>query len=117
MSISINIALDNVAANSVSNDQLQGEKGRFVQEGDMVRFYAVSSADTMTIQFGTANDIFMDDKRFVFVGTSLDKSAHLIGEFTATQAGELSLKFRETGGVATSDIRASIEVLQAGIDF
>ena len=117
MSITINIALDNVAANSVSSDQLSGEKGRFVNEGDQINLYAVSSADTMTIQFGTANDIYCDDKRFVFVGTSLDKSAHLVGSFIATQAGELSLKFRETGGVATTDIRASVEVLQAGIDF
>jgi hypothetical protein len=117
MAITINVALDNVSANSVSADQLSGEKGRFVAAGDMVTLYAVSSADTMTIQFGTANDIFIDDKRFVTVGTTLNKSDHVVGQFVATNDGELSLKFRETGGVSTSDIRASIEVQQAGIDF
>lgn len=117
MAITINVALDNVTANSVSADQVANEKGRFVAAGDVVRLYAVASADTMTIQFGTANDIFIDDKRFVTTGTSLNKSDHLVGEFTASNDGELSLKFRETGGVSTTDIRASIEILQEGIDF
>lgn len=117
MAITINFALDNISANTPTADQLAGEKGRFVAAGDIVRLYALASADTATISFGTANDIFVDDKRFVYVGTSLDKSAHLIGEFTASNDGELSLKFRETGGVSTTDIRGSVEVLQAGIDF
>ena len=117
MAITINIALDNISANAVTADQLAGEKGRFVGAGDVVRLYGVASADTATIQFGTANDIFVDDKRFVFVGTSLLKSDQLIGEFTASADGELSLKFRETGGVSTTDIRASVEILQAGVDF
>lgn len=117
MSITINFALDNMTANAVSADQMAGEKGRFVGAGDQINLYAVASADTATLQFGTANDIFIDDKRFTTVGTTLDKSAHLIGSFVATNDGELSLKFRETGGVATTDVRGSVEVLQAGVDF
>jgi len=108
--ITINGNVTDQTANSISADQLANEKGRFVQPGDEVYLYVVSSAITEQISFGTANDTFIDFKGVSSVGTSLDKSAHLVGAFQPTMPGELSLKFRETGNVSTTDLIWSVEI-------
>jgi hypothetical protein len=108
--ITVNGTVTDQTANSISADQMANEKGRFVMPGDSVYLYVVSSAITEQISFGTANDTFMDFKGVSSVGTSLAKSDHLVGTFNPTQAGELSLKFRETGNVSTTDLIWSVEI-------
>jgi len=108
--ITINGTVTDQTANSISADQLANEKGRFVQPGDEVYLYVVSSAITEQVSFGTANDTFMDFKQVSAVGTSLAKSDHLLGSFSPTMPGELSLKFRETGNVSTTDLIWSVEI-------
>lgn len=111
--ITINGIITDQAAYSISSDQLANEKGRFVSPGDIVYLYNVSSASGAQISFGTANDVFLDFKQVTCIGTSLNKSDHLVGAFEPTIPGELSLKFRETANAATTDQIWSVEIERA----
>ena len=56
------------------------------------------------------SDVAVDDQPIVSVGTSIDKSQSLVDSFLVQAGTRLTLRIRETAGVATADILTGVEV-------
>lgn len=100
-----------IAANTKGANLLSGDVNEFVQSPSLVNVYAISSATGIRISMFADSDIAVDDKEIVPIGTTLDKSAHLVDSFMVAAGTRLAGFLRNTTAVATTDIITGFEVL------
>lgn len=109
MSYSTNNEVD-LAANSTTANLLSGDINEFVTVPSQVNLFAVSSAAGINITMLADSDVAIDDQEIVSIGTSLDKSQHLVDSFLVGAGTRLALRLRNTTATATIDILTGIEV-------
>jgi len=100
----------NLGANAKSANLLSGDINEFVTVASQVNLFAVSSAIGTNITMLADSDVAVDDQEIVAIGTSLDKSQHLIDSFLVAAGTRLALTLRDTSGAATNDILTGVEV-------
>lgn len=95
---------DNVAANAVVANILAGSVFEFVaaEAPVTITIYAIASAAGMRITATADSDIVINDNEIPFIGTTLLED-HLITEFVVSPGTRLTVTYRETAGVATTD--------------
>ncbi len=101
----------NLAANARTTNRLAGDINEFVTMPSVINVYAVSSAADVNLSMFADSDIAIEDKEIVAIGTTLDKSQHLLDSFAVGAGTRLSLFLRTTSAVATTDVLWGIEVL------
>ena len=101
----------NRAANSKSANIFAGAIFEFITALSLVNIYAVASASNMNITVMGDSDITVDDQEIVAIGTTLNKSDHLLTSFVALPGTRLSAFLRETGGAATTDTIVGAEIV------
>lgn len=101
----------NISANTKSANILAGNVNEFVTALSQVNIYAVSSASGIKVTVLADSDVAIDDAEIVAIGTSLDKSQHLLDSFVVMPGTRLSVFLRETANVSTTDILTGIEVI------
>lgn len=96
----------NIAANSTTTNVLAGLNYEFLPYDAHVEIYAVrdAAAGTVNLTANVGQDVAIDDNLIPFVGTSISTADHLVDQFDAEEGSRLTLRFRETAGVATSDV-------------
>lgn len=99
-----------IAANTTSANLLSGDINEFVSVPSQVNLFAVSSAREMRITMFADSDVAVDDQPIINIGTSLDKSAHLIDSFLVQGGTRLNLRIRNTGTATTIDTLTGVEV-------
>lgn len=100
----------NLGANITTANLLSGDINEFVTVPSQVNLFAVASALGVSVTMLADSDVAVDDQDIVSVGTSLDKSQHLVDSFLVQAGTRLALRLRETAGVATADILTGVEV-------
>jgi len=100
----------NLAANTTTANLLAGDINEFVTVPSQVNIFAVTSALGVSVTALADSDVAVDDQDIVSVGTTLDKSQHLVDSFLVSAGTRLALRLRETAGVATADILTGVEV-------
>lgn len=100
----------NLGANTKSTNRLSGNINEFIPFDATVRLYGIASAADVNITLLADSDVLIDDTEIVNIGTTLNKSDHLLDEFDVAAGTRLGLFLRETGGVATSDVLWGLEV-------
>lgn len=101
----------NLSASTKTANILSGDVNEFIGSTSRVNIYAVSSASGVNIQVMADSDVAIDDKEVVNIGTTLDKSQHLLDSFVVAPGTRLSATLRETAGAATTDVLLGVEVL------
>lgn len=101
----------NVSASTKTANLLSGDVNEFVPQASVVNIYAVSSAANVNVTVLADSDVAIDDKEIVAIGTTLDKSQHLLDSFMVAPGTRLALFLRETAGTATTDVLTGVEVL------
>lgn len=101
----------NLTASTKTSNIYAGDVNEFVSQDSQVNIYAVSSAIGVNLTVYADSDIAIDDKEITAIGTTLDKSAHLMDSFTVFAGTRLSLFLRETAAAATTDVYTAIEVI------
>lgn len=109
MGYSTNNEVD-LAANITTANLLSGDINEFVTVPSQVNVFAVASASAINITVLADSDVAIDDQEIVAIGTSLDKSQHLVDSFLVSAGTRLSMRLRNTGAVATTDILTGVEV-------
>jgi hypothetical protein len=109
----VNLRNDNLTANAKTTNLLAATDLQQAPSDGLVVLYGVSSAAGVNIEFGVGGDKAISDREIVFIGTTVDKSAHKIAEFPVAAGENLSLFLRETAGVATTDVIQSVEFYSA----
>lgn len=101
----------NLSASTRTANILAGDVNEFVSQDSQVNVYAVASASSVRITLLADSDVAIDDKEIINIGTTLNKSDHLVDSFVVSGGTRLSYFLREAGAVATTDVLSSIEVL------
>jgi len=101
----------NIAANAKTANILAGNVNEFIGSMAQVNVYAVSSASAVRITVLADSDVAVDDAEILSIGTSLDKSQHLVDSFVVAPGTRLSVFLRDVGGPGTTDILTGIEVI------
>lgn len=101
----------NLGANAKSANLLSGDINEFVPVDSQVNIYAVSSAVGTNITVLADSDVAVDDQEILPVGTTLNKSDHLLDSFAVGGGTRLAIFLRDTSGAATNDILTGVEVL------
>lgn len=101
----------NLAANAKTTNRLSGNINEFVPFDAEVNIYAVSSAGGINIQLLADSDVLIDDTEIVTIGTTLNKSDHLLDSFNVAAGTRLGLFLREVDGVATVDVLWGVEII------
>jgi len=99
-----------IAANTTSANLLSGDINEFVTVPSQVNLFAVASAREMRITMLADSDVAVDDQPIVSIGTSLDKSQHLVDSFLVGAGTRLALRIRNTGTATTIDTLTGVEV-------
>jgi hypothetical protein len=108
----VNIRRDNTTASTKTGNLLADTDLAQVAETSQISVYGVSSAAGINIELGAGGDKVVTDREILFIGTSIDKSAHLITEPFVVEAGtNMSLFLRETAAASTTDILLIIEAI------
>jgi len=100
----------NLSASAKTGNLLAGDINEFVPFRAQVSIYAVNSEDDVNITVLADSDVVVDDTEIVFVGTTIDKSAHLIDSFVVNPGTRLAIFLRETGAAATADVLTVVDV-------
>ena len=100
----------NLAADSTTANLLSGDINEFVTVPSQVNLFAVASAREMRITMLADSDVAVDDQPIVAIGTSLDKSQHLVDSFLVSAGTRLALRIRNTGTATTIDTLTGVEV-------
>lgn len=100
----------NLGANAKSANLLSGDINEFITVASQVNLFAVSSAIGTNISMLADSDVAVDDQEILAIGTSLDKSQHLVDSFLVAAGTRLALTLRDTSGAATNDILTGVEV-------
>lgn len=101
----------NLAASTKTANILAGDINEFVPYPAVVNVYAVSSASNVNINVLADSDVAIDDKEIVAIGTTLNRSDHMIDSFAVGAGTRLALTLRETGAVATTDVLTAVEIV------
>lgn len=101
----------NLTASTKTANILAGNVNEFIGSVAQVNIYSVSSASGVRITVLADSDVAIDDAEIVSIGTSLDKSQHLLDSFVVAPGTRLSVFLRETAAVATTDVLTGIEVI------
>ena len=101
----------NLTASTKTANLLAGDINEFVPEASQINIYAVASAAGVNITILADSDVAIDDKEIIGIGTTLDKSQHLLDSFTVAAGTRLALFLREVDGTATTDVLTGVEVL------
>jgi len=100
----------NVSASTKTANLLAGEQLEFIGDvPQMVSLYAVASASGVNINFFADNDVIADDQEIVNIGTTVNRSDHLIARDVVGAGTRLFLTLREVDGTATTDVLLVIE--------
>lgn len=100
----------NLGANATSANLLAGDINEFVTVNSQVNIFAASSAIGTNITVLADSDVAVDDQEILSIGTSLDKSQHLVDSFLVSAGTRLAIRLRDTSGAATNDILVGVEV-------
>ena len=100
----------NLAANSKSANLLSGDINEFVPYDAVITVYGVSSAAGIRYSIFADSDLLIDDKEIIYIGTTLDTSAHFVDQFEVAAGTRLALFLRETAAVATTDILTAVDI-------
>ena len=109
MGLVVNIRQDNLTALTKTANLLANTDLAFMPFDGIITISGVSSAVGANIEMGVANDKAITDRELLFIGTTIDKSAHEIASFPVAAGAPLSLFLRETANVATTDVIMIIE--------
>jgi len=109
MSYSTNNEVD-LAANATTANLLSGDINEFVTVPSQVNLFAVASVAGINVTMLADSDVAVDDQEILAIGTSLDKSQHLVDSFLVAAGTRLTLRLRNTTVTATIDILTGIEV-------
>lgn len=101
----------NLTASTKTANILAGDVVEFVPYKALVKVYSVSSAIGANMTIMADSDVAVDDKEILGIGTTLDKSAHLIDSFMVAPGTRLAIFLRETAAAATTDVATHVEVL------
>lgn len=100
-----------LAVNAKGSNILAGNVNEFVGSLSQVNIYSVSSASGIRITVLADSDVAVDDAEIVAIGTSLDKSQHLVDSFVVAPGTRLSIFLRNTTAVATTDVLTGVEII------
>lgn len=101
----------NLAASTKTANVLAGDVNEFIPRLSIINIYAVASAIGVRMSVFADSDIAVDDKEIGFIGTTVDKSAHLIDSFKVMGGTRLAVFLRETAAAATTDVYTVVEVV------
>lgn len=101
----------NVTASARSSNLLAGDINEFIPYPAVVNIYAVSSAANVNLTILADSDVAIDDKEIVAIGTTLDKSQHLVDSFAVGAGTRIAAFLRETAGTATTDVLTGFEIV------
>lgn len=101
----------NLTASTKTANILAGDINEFVPQMSQVNVYAVTSATGVRISLFADSDIAVDDKEIAAVGSTLNKSDHLLDSFVVGPGTRLAVFLRETAGAGTIDVYTCIEVI------
>jgi hypothetical protein len=113
MPVTVNIRRDNLSASTKTGNLLADTDLQQMPFDGVINVYGVSSAVGVNIEMGVGAGKAITDREIVFIGTTIDRSAHNIVTFEAVAGDNLSLFLRETAAVATTDVILIIEALSA----
>lgn len=100
----------NLGANATSGNLLSGDINEFVTVPSQVNIFAVVSAVGTNMTVLADSDVAVNDQEILSIGTSLDKSQHLVDSFLVSAGTRLAITLRDTSGAATNDILVGVEV-------
>lgn len=109
MGTTVNLRNDNLAASTKTGNLLANTDLAFAPADGIITVYGVSSAAGVNIEMGVANDKVLSDREILFIGTTIDVSAHQLASFGVAGGSPLSLFLRETAAAATTDVIQIIE--------
>lgn len=101
----------NLTGSAKTTNLLSGDINEFVPFPAVVNVYAVSSAANVNITILADSDVAVDDKEIINIGTTLNKSDHLIDSFAVGAGTRLAAFLRETAGTATTDVLTGFEIV------
>jgi len=101
----------NLTASTKTANVLAGDVNEFIGYRAQVTIYHVSSAIGVRSTVLADSDVVVDDKEIPFIGTSVDKSAHMIDRFLVAPGTRLSVFLRETAAAGTTDVYTVIDVV------
>lgn len=101
----------NLAASTKTANILAGDINEFITQMSQVNIYQVSSATGVRTTVLADSDVAVDDKEIAAIGTTLNKSDHLLDSFVVGPGTRLAIFLRETAAAATTDVYTSVEVV------
>jgi len=101
----------NLTASTKTANLLAGDINEFVPYPAVVNVYAVSSAAGVNLSMLADSDVAIDDKEIITIGTTLNKSDHLIDSFAVGAGTRLAATLRETAAAATTDVLTCFEIV------
>lgn len=110
----VNIRRDNLAASTKSGNLLADTDLATAPDDGVIAVYGVSSAVGINIEMGVGSEKAITDRELLFLGTTIDKSAHNIATFAVNDGDNLSLFLRETAAVATTDVLLIVDFIESG---
>lgn len=99
---------DNIAAlseTSITN----GDVNEWIANDGTVTIYAVASASGLKLTVYADQDLVVDRKELVSIGTTLSKFDHEFVSFEASAGTRILIKVSETSNVSTNDILVGLE--------
>jgi len=105
----------NVTASTKTANLLSGDINEFIPYNAAVSIYCVSSASNVNLTVLADSDVLIDDKEIINIGTTLNKSDHLVDSFNVAAGSRLALFLRETGAAGTQDVLTAVDVQPLGI--
>jgi len=109
MPTTVNIRQDNLTASTKTSNLLLSTDLAFSPSDGTVTVYGVSSAAGVNLELGVGGDKAVADREILFLGTTIDVSAHNITSFNVAGGSPLSLFLRETAAASTTDVIIIIE--------
>lgn len=113
MGVSVTNNSANLAASTKTANLLSSTDLAFAPDDGIITLWAVSSAAGVNIEFGVGPDKAVTDREIVSIGTSLDMLSHVVAQFPVAGGAPLAMFFRETAGVATTDVLWKVEFEEA----
>jgi hypothetical protein len=101
----------NLTASTKTANILAGDINEFITQMSQVTIYCVSSATGVRITVLADSDVAVDDKEISAIGTTLDKSDHVLDSFVVGPGTRLACFLRETAAAGTTDVYTCVEVI------
>lgn len=109
MPVTVNLRNDNLTASTKTANLLANTDLAFAPDDGEITIYGVTSAVGVNMEVGIANSKAISDRELLFIGTTIDVSAHEIASFPVPAGAPLSLFLRETAAAGTTDVILIIE--------